>query len=146
MKSEYQILATIVILYAASCGSERLFQTLQFTFGLCGPLQLSSREAVVTDKCYNGGFFAGRLASIMAVKYMKPKSMLKSSMALCALSTVALSFKVCRLQIFYNKKEHKIKLTFLWQKILNKFENTYLLGWKQLLFHCYQPNFSIFET
>merc|ERR1712012_1408018 len=93
MKSEYQILATIVILYAASCGSERLFQTLQFTFGLCGPLQLSSREAVVTDKCYNGGFFAGRLASIMAVKYMKPKSMLKSSMALCALSTVALSFK-----------------------------------------------------
>ena len=96
MKSEYQILATIVILYAASCGSERLFQTLQFTFGLCGPLQLSSREAVVTDKCYNGGFFAGRLASIMAVKYMKPKSMLKSSMALCALSTVALSFKVCR--------------------------------------------------
>ena len=93
MRSEIKVLSAIAIFYGASCGSERLFQTLEFTFGLCGPLHLSSRQAVITDKCYNGGFFAGRLASIMAVKLMKPKSMLKSSLALCALSTVALSLK-----------------------------------------------------
>ena len=93
VRSEIKVLSAIAIFYWASCSSGRLFQTLEFTFGLCGPLHLSSRQAVITDKCYNGGFFAGRLASIMAVKLMKPKSMLKSSLALCALSTVALSLK-----------------------------------------------------
>ena len=94
IRSEIKILSSIATFYGASCGSERLFQTLEFTFGLCGPLHLSSRQAVITDKCYNGGFLVGRLASIVTVKLMKPKMMLKSSLVLCALSTLALSLKV----------------------------------------------------
>ena len=93
IRSEIGILATIALFYMSSCGSERLFQTLEFTFGLCGPLHMTSKEAVVTDDCYNGGFFFGRLASILAVKLMRPKLMLKLSLALCAISTTILSLK-----------------------------------------------------
>ena len=49
-------LTAIVLYYASICGSERIFQSMQFTYGLCGPLRLSPRDAVFTDKMYNIGF------------------------------------------------------------------------------------------
>ena len=77
--SDVGIVLTIIVFYMASCGSERLFQTLEFTFGICGPLHLEPKAAVITDDCYNGGFFLGRLTSVLAVKLMTPKLMLKLS-------------------------------------------------------------------
>lgn len=91
IEEDLSIILTIITFYMASCGSERLFQTLEFTFGLCGPLALTSRAAVVTDKCYNGGFFIGRLASIIAVKLATPKQMLKTSLTLCIFTSILLS-------------------------------------------------------
>ena len=73
--------------------SERLFQSLEFTFGLCGPLKLSAKMAVIIDDCYNGGFFIGRLLSVLAVNFMTPKFMLKFSLTLCTLSTLLLSLE-----------------------------------------------------
>ena len=70
-------LALIMFFYLASCGSERLFQSLEFTFGLCGPLNLPASKAVITDTCYNGGFFVGRMVSVMCPKIMSPKLMVK---------------------------------------------------------------------
>lgn len=90
------ILLTIVMLYMAGCGTERLFQGLQFTFGLCGPLKLPASEAVLTDEFYNGGFFAGRMVSIVAVKFMSPKFMLKFCIMLCAISSILLSMEADR--------------------------------------------------
>lgn len=90
---ERNTIIPIVLLYMASCGSERLFQTMEFTFGLCGPLRLAPKKAVVTDQCYNGGFFAGRLASVVAVKLATPKSMLQTSLGLCLISTCLLSLQ-----------------------------------------------------
>lgn len=83
----------LIIFYMASCGSERLFQTMEFTFALCGPLALSSQQAVITDDAYNGGFFVGRLASVLAVKLMKPTLMLKTSLVTCFLSTALISWQ-----------------------------------------------------
>ncbi len=54
------VLTAIVIFYTASTGSERLFQTAEFVFGLCGPLKLSATDAVFTDETYNGGFMICR--------------------------------------------------------------------------------------
>ena len=88
-----QTYLSIIIFYAASCGSERLFQTLEFTFGFCGPLKLTSQESVVTDDAYNGGFVFGRLASIITVQYLKPKLMLKISLILCLMATTLLSLE-----------------------------------------------------
>ena len=70
-------LGLIMFFYFASCGSERLFQSLEFTFGLCGPLNLPASKAVITDTCYNGGFFVGRMVSVMCPKIMSPKLMVK---------------------------------------------------------------------
>ncbi len=58
----------LVAFYTATCGSERLFQGMEFTFGLCGPLALHPKDAVLTDQFYNGGFMLGRLLSILAGK------------------------------------------------------------------------------
>ena len=44
------------------------FYNQAYTYGLCGPLKLSPSEAVVTDQSYNGGFMAGRIASIFVSK------------------------------------------------------------------------------
>ena len=83
----------IIVFFCSICGSERLFQSLEFTFGLCGPLKLSAKMAVIIDDCYNGGFFIGRLLSVLAVNFMTPKFMLKFSLTLCTLSTLLLSLE-----------------------------------------------------
>ena len=82
-------LIMIVLFYFSTCGAERLFQTLEFTFGLCGPLKLPAKKAVIIDDCYNGGFFIGRLLSVLAVNFMSPKFMLKVSLTLCTVATVS---------------------------------------------------------
>ena len=76
-------LGLIMFFYFASCGSERLFQSLEFTFGLCGPLNLPASKAVITDTCYNGGFFVGRMVSVMCPKIMSPKLMVKVRLHIC---------------------------------------------------------------
>ena len=83
----------ILVFFCSICGSERLFQSLEFTFGLCGPLKLSAKMAVIIDDCFNGGFFIGRLLSVLAVNFMTPKLMLKFSLILCTLSTLLLSIE-----------------------------------------------------
>jgi hypothetical protein len=53
-------LALTALFTASSCGSERVFQTMQFTFGLCGELKLAPDQAVKTDIAYSMGFLFGR--------------------------------------------------------------------------------------
>lgn len=84
-------IAAIIFLYAASCGSERLFQSMQFTFGFCGPLNLSPQEAVFTDECYNGGFMLGRLLSMIIVTLIVPKLMLTFSVTVCLIATILIA-------------------------------------------------------
>ena len=65
---DYFLGLLLVIFYFSTCGSERVFQSMQFIFGLCGPLRLSPNEAVIIDKCYNGGFMTGRFLSIFIIQ------------------------------------------------------------------------------
>ncbi len=60
-KSNSSLIVVVVIMfYAVSCGSERLVQTMQFIFGMCGPLGLPPSTAVIADESYSTGFMIGR--------------------------------------------------------------------------------------
>ncbi len=84
------IVALVVVYYALSCGIERIYQPMAYTYGLCGPLLLSPKEAVVTDSSYNGGFMAGRIVSIFLVKYVRPRNMILASLVMCVASSAGL--------------------------------------------------------
>ena len=61
----YSVFIVIIFFYyVITCGIERIFQPMAYSFGLCGPLKLSPGRAVLTDTCYNGGFMTGRILSI----------------------------------------------------------------------------------
>ena len=42
-------LSLVAVYYFAICGNERVFQAMQFTYGLCGPLQLAPRYEYCTS-------------------------------------------------------------------------------------------------
>ena len=76
-------LAVVFFYYFISCGIERIFQPMAFTFGICGPLALAPRDAVVIDSCYNGGFMCGRLVSALIAAFVAPRNMILMSLTLC---------------------------------------------------------------
>ncbi len=78
----------VAVYYTLSCGIERIYQPMAYTYGLCGPLMLSPREAVATDSSYNGGFMTGRIVSIFLVKFVRPRNMIVASCALCVAAAV----------------------------------------------------------
>ena len=76
-------LVVVFFYYFISCGVERIYQPMAFTFGICGPLALQPRDAVVIDSCYNGGFMCGRLLSALIAAFVKPRNMILMSLAAC---------------------------------------------------------------
>jgi hypothetical protein len=63
--------ALVFLYYVVSCGIERIYQPMAFTFGLCGPLDLSPPAAASTDSFYNGGFMCGRIGREMCFGLQK---------------------------------------------------------------------------
>ena len=76
-------LVVVFFYYFISCGVERIYQPMAFTFGICGPLALQPRDAVVIDSCYNGGFMCGRLVSALIAAFIKPRNMILLSLGMC---------------------------------------------------------------
>ena len=58
--------------------------------GLCGPLQLSPGEAVITDSAFNGCFMLGRFSSVILAYFIKPRHMTMSATAGCAVGSIVL--------------------------------------------------------
>lgn len=56
-----------------------------YTYGICG-LKLKPAAAVVIDQCYNGGFMGGRLSGIFISKFLKPRTMVFSSLIGCLIA------------------------------------------------------------
>lgn len=81
----------VFIFYAISCGIERIFQSMVFTFGLCGPLSLSPSEANTSDSAYNGGFLAGRVVATLIAGFIRPRNMLIVSLGLCLVASIILA-------------------------------------------------------
>lgn len=91
LTEDLRSLIPLMLFFALSCGSERIFQSMQFSFGLCGPLQLSPPEAIMTDKSYNGGFMLGRFIGMFVAHIAPPKLMLKMSLIMCLFSSIVIS-------------------------------------------------------
>ena len=86
-------LVVVFFYYFISCGIERIYQPMAFTFGICGPLALAPRDAVVIDSCYNGGFMCGRLVSALIAAFVTPRNMILMSLALCIGAAIFLCFQ-----------------------------------------------------
>jgi len=82
----------VFFFYFISCGIERIYQPMAFTFGICGPLALVPREAVFIDSCYNGGFMCGRLISAVIAAFVCPRNMIFMSLAFCIGASIFLCF------------------------------------------------------
>lgn len=89
-------LPLVLVYYFCICSGERVFQSMQFTYGLCGPLALVPADAVVTDKMYNGGFFLGRLLSVPAAYLLPARLMVKVATVSCLAASAAVAAVAAR--------------------------------------------------
>ena len=85
------LLFLVFLYYFVSCGIERIYQPMAYTFGICGPLKLSPGAAVLIDSSYNGGFMAGRIVSTFVAKLIKPRNMIIMSLVTCVGASIVLS-------------------------------------------------------
>ena len=83
-------LLLIVIFFALSGAVIRVFQSMAMTFGMCGPLQLESHMAAVTDSFYSTGMCVGRFASILLATKLLPSTLLVLCMFGCTIAAVLL--------------------------------------------------------
>ena len=85
----YMIL--VYIYYVLSCGLEGFFQSMTYTYGLCGPLRMTPSEANILNGLYFGAFVIGRSSGIFISKLLSPTKIIISSISGCFISSVLLS-------------------------------------------------------
>ena len=83
-------LLLIVVFFALSGAVIRVFQSMAMTFGMCGPLQLESHMAAITDSFYSTGMCVGRFASILLAMKLLPSTLLVLCMFGCTIAAVFL--------------------------------------------------------
>ena len=83
-------LLLIVVFFALSGAVIRVFQSMAMTFGMCGPLQLESHMAAITDSFYSTGMCVGRFASILLATKLLPSTLLVLCMFGCTIAAVLL--------------------------------------------------------
>lgn len=82
---------TSILHFAMSISySVRVLPLQAYTFGLCGPLKLAPRDAVITDSTYNGGFMTGRIISVLLGGFVKPRNMIFASSGCCISASILL--------------------------------------------------------
>ena len=94
------LLVMVYMYYFFSCGLEGFFQSMTYTYGLCGPLKMHSEEAAWLNSLYFGAFVFGRCSGIIISKYLEPSKLIVTSLLGCVLSTLLLSImagtsKIC---------------------------------------------------
>jgi len=77
-------LAMTTLFMASSCGCERIFQAMQFTFAMCSDLRLPPDQAVKTDVAYSAGFLLGRKGFKAAYNPIGKQVPLRQCSKLCA--------------------------------------------------------------
>ncbi|XP_075243439.1 sodium-dependent glucose transporter 1A-like [Convolutriloba macropyga] len=91
IKIQALFIVLIFAYYVTTCGIERIFQSMTYSFGLCGPLKLNPAAAVITDNAYNGGFMSGRILSIFIAKFIEPSRLVVISLSTCLLASIFLT-------------------------------------------------------
>ena len=83
-------LLLIIVFFALSGAVIRVFQSMAMTFGMCGPLQLESHMAAITDSFYSTGMCVGRFASILLAIKLLPSTLLVLCMFGCTIAATLL--------------------------------------------------------
>merc|ERR1719391_1267376 len=83
-------LAMVFVFNIISSGTERIFQTMATTLGLCGPLDLNPAQAATTDTFYHGGYMFGAIASVVIAKLLEPRTMITISVCVNLIGAIAL--------------------------------------------------------
>eukprot|EP00096_Caligus_rogercresseyi_P010433 TRINITY_DN3803_c0_g1_i1.p1 TRINITY_DN3803_c0_g1~~TRINITY_DN3803_c0_g1_i1.p1 ORF type:complete len:477 (+),score=108.72 TRINITY_DN3803_c0_g1_i1:145-1575(+) len=86
------MLIFVFFFYVLSCGIERIFQPMAFSFGICGPLALAPSAAILIDSSYNGGFMCGRIVSVGLAGIIRPRNMLYACLLFAFIGSVVLLF------------------------------------------------------
>ena len=85
-------LALVIQFFAFSGALVRVFQSMSTTFSMCGPLQLETHRAALTDTFYSSGMCLGRLASTFLSTVILPSRLVIISMLGALLSSCLLMF------------------------------------------------------
>jgi len=85
-------LSLVILFFSLSGGVVRVFQSMSTTFGMCGPLQLESHQAALTDTFYSTGMCLGRLTSTFLSPLLLPHTLLIICMVGCFFSSLLLMF------------------------------------------------------
>merc|ERR1712066_10333 len=85
-------LSLVILFFSLSGGVVRVFQSMSTTFGMCGPLQLESHQAALTDTFYSTGMCFGRLTSTFLSPLILPHTLLIICMVGCFISSLFLMF------------------------------------------------------
>ena len=85
------LLVMIYFYYVFTCGLEGFFMSMTYTYGICGPLEMTVSEAALLNTLYYGAFLVGRFSGIIISKYLKPTYMILSSLLGCVTSAILLS-------------------------------------------------------
>ena len=85
------LLVMIYVYYFFSCGLEGFFQSMTYTYGLCGPLKMSAKEAALLNSLYFGAFVFGRSSGIVISRYIEPTKMILTSLLGCVAAALLLS-------------------------------------------------------
>jgi len=85
-------LALVLQFFAFSGALIRVFQSMSTTFSMCGPLQLETHRAALTDTFYSSGMCLGRLTSTFLSTIILPSKLVILSMMGCIISTFLLIF------------------------------------------------------
>ena len=83
-------LLLIIVFFALSGAVIRVFQSMAMTFGMCGPLELPSHMAAITDSFYSTGMCVGRFASILLATKLLPSTLLVLCMVGCTIAAILL--------------------------------------------------------
>ena len=85
------ILFLVFLYYAFSCGLEGFFMSMVYTFGICGPLNLTPGEAALLNTLYYAGFLFGRGCGVVKSYFIQPTKIITASLTGCLISAIVLS-------------------------------------------------------
>merc|ERR1712062_928698 len=90
MKYWKSVIVMVFVYYALTCGLESFFQSMSYTYGICGPLKLSVDTAATLTTVYYTCFMTGRLSGIFVSRYIIPRTLVLTSMISCIVAAIIL--------------------------------------------------------
>ena len=87
---KYLLLSLGLVLYLLTCGVDSYFQSQTYTFGLCGPMAMSAKDAGWLNSVYFLLYLVGRIISIPLSTWITPAGIIVNSLIGCLTASIIL--------------------------------------------------------